>query len=237
MRRACVDAITQEGSFIAETRNNRLRCFVSCFCCLSLYFVTTLGSFFGSPNAVEYVARVLTSGPHYSLHLHRIGGPQMLSSQSKTIATATVILFRRFTAVSGFRPLSTQSTPVSTLATRNFLQPLVSQGSTEKPKSQCSTSQVGQERKSSLRRHLSSVGQNEEKVPQKASFSVPSMGTDPNDETMMTTKHHSEYEKWVRRLYATNMFHPVKLGLENMHLLHELLGSPMDDVSVQLIMR
>jgi dihydrofolate synthase/folylpolyglutamate synthase len=153
----------------------------------------------------------------------------MLSSQSKTIATATVLLFRRFTAVSGFRPLKTQSAAISTLTTRNFHQSLVSQGFTEKPKSQWSASQSGQERKSSLRRHLSSGGRDEEKIPQKASFSVPSMGTDPNDENTMTTKQYSEYEKWVRRLYATNMFHPVKLGLENMHLLHELLGSPMDD--------
>ena len=44
-------------------------------------------------------------------------------------------------------------------------------------------------------------------------------------------KKHTEYEKWVRRLYMTNMFHPVKMGLANMESLHRLLGYPMDDVS------
>ena len=39
---------------------------------------------------------------------------------------------------------------------------------------------------------------------------------------------YSEYELWVRRLYATNMFHPVKLGLANMERLHAALGNPMD---------
>lgn len=42
---------------------------------------------------------------------------------------------------------------------------------------------------------------------------------------------HSEYEKWVRRLYMTNMFHPVKMGLTNIQQLHDLVGNPMDDVS------
>lgn len=37
------------------------------------------------------------------------------------------------------------------------------------------------------------------------------------------------YERWVRRLYKTNLFHPVKLGLTNMEKLHAALGSPMDD--------
>lgn len=53
------------------------------------------------------------------------------------------------------------------------------------------------------------------------------MGTDDDD--TIATSDHTGYEKWIRRLYATNMFHPVKLGLENMHILHGLLGSPMDD--------
>jgi len=41
---------------------------------------------------------------------------------------------------------------------------------------------------------------------------------------------YSEYENWVRRLYQTNKFHPVKLGLENIERLHDLLGRPMDQV-------
>jgi hypothetical protein len=64
------------------------------------------------------------------------------------------------------------------------------------------------------------------------------MGTDQDDTTThaadgagnSSTPQYSGYEKWVRRLYATNMFHPVKLGLDNMRQLHQLLGSPMDDV-------
>ena len=43
---------------------------------------------------------------------------------------------------------------------------------------------------------------------------------------------HSDYEKWVRRLYMTNMFHPVKMGLTNIKKLHNLVGNPMDDVSI-----
>jgi dihydrofolate synthase / folylpolyglutamate synthase len=41
---------------------------------------------------------------------------------------------------------------------------------------------------------------------------------------------YSAYEIWVRRLYATNMFHPVKLGLTNIQELHALLGNPVDKV-------
>ena len=40
----------------------------------------------------------------------------------------------------------------------------------------------------------------------------------------------SEYEYWVRRLYETNLFHPVKMGLTNMEQLHSALGNPMDAV-------
>ena len=40
----------------------------------------------------------------------------------------------------------------------------------------------------------------------------------------------SNYERLVRKLYQTNLFNPVKLGLENMNKLHEILGSPMDQV-------
>jgi hypothetical protein len=46
----------------------------------------------------------------------------------------------------------------------------------------------------------------------------------------------SEYEHWVRRLYMTNMFHPVKLGLQNIQRIHDLLGRPMDDVRTRTIL-
>ena len=44
-------------------------------------------------------------------------------------------------------------------------------------------------------------------------------------------EEHSLYENLVRRLYMTNLFNPVKLGLENTIKLHEVLGSPMNNVS------
>lgn len=43
---------------------------------------------------------------------------------------------------------------------------------------------------------------------------------------------YTDYEKWVRRLYMTNMFHPVKMGLTNMKKLHDLMSNPMDDVRI-----
>ncbi len=48
-------------------------------------------------------------------------------------------------------------------------------------------------------------------------------------------KDWSSYEKLVRKLYMTNLFNPVKLGLENMHKLHEAFGSPMDQVRIPLL--
>jgi dihydrofolate synthase / folylpolyglutamate synthase len=42
----------------------------------------------------------------------------------------------------------------------------------------------------------------------------------------------SDYEVWVRRLYETNLFHPVKMGLDNIHTLHAALGRPMDRIPV-----
>ena len=48
----------------------------------------------------------------------------------------------------------------------------------------------------------------------------------------ITVRNYSEYEKWVRRLYMTNLFHPVKMGLTNMQQLHDIMGNPMDDVSI-----
>ena len=43
---------------------------------------------------------------------------------------------------------------------------------------------------------------------------------------------YTPYEQWVRRLYMTNLFHPVKLGLENSHALYHALGRPLDDIPV-----
>lgn len=58
-----------------------------------------------------------------------------------------------------------------------------------------------------------------------------SSSTDTTEVTSSSEQDRSEYENWVRKLYMTNMFNPVKLGLENIDRLHSLLGSPMDDVS------
>lgn len=46
---------------------------------------------------------------------------------------------------------------------------------------------------------------------------------------------YSLYEKCVRRLYLTNLFHPVKLGLQNIERLHNALGNPMDDPNLVLV--
>lgn len=43
------------------------------------------------------------------------------------------------------------------------------------------------------------------------------------------------YEKCVRRLYLTNLFHPVKLGLDNMEKLHEAIGNPMNSKDLVLV--
>ena len=40
------------------------------------------------------------------------------------------------------------------------------------------------------------------------------------------------YEQWVRRLYMTNLFHPVKLGLQNIHQLYDALEKPLDSIPV-----
>ena len=65
--------------------------------------------------------------------------------------------------------------------------------------------------------------------------SASSMGTNDGDENSTPSpsddRTYSDYEKWVRRLYMTNMFHPVKMGLTNMQHLHDIMGNPMDDVS------
>jgi dihydrofolate synthase / folylpolyglutamate synthase len=52
------------------------------------------------------------------------------------------------------------------------------------------------------------------------------IGIDPSD----SEQQHSLYEHWVRRLYLTNMFHPVKLGLENMQRLMDALQWPARDI-------
>ena len=67
-------------------------------------------------------------------------------------------------------------------------------------------------------------GATDDLPPSKGNQSVSGRGNNEQEQ-------HSLYEQWVRRLYMTNLFHPVKMGLTNMQRLHELLGNPMDDVS------
>jgi len=50
-----------------------------------------------------------------------------------------------------------------------------------------------------------------------------------------SSRSYTKYEQLVRRLYMTNLFHPVKLGLQNINRLHELLGCPMDNERVKVI--
>lgn len=51
---------------------------------------------------------------------------------------------------------------------------------------------------------------------------------DPDAAPPSSSSPHSTYEHWVRRLYMTNLFQPVKMGLDNIEKLHDLLGRPMD---------
>ena len=50
------------------------------------------------------------------------------------------------------------------------------------------------------------------------------------DDLQTRQPNWTDYETLVRKLYMTNLFNPVKLGLENMNRLHEALGNPMDKV-------
>jgi len=45
----------------------------------------------------------------------------------------------------------------------------------------------------------------------------------------------TKYEELVRKLYRTNWFNPVNLGLHNINRLHELLGHPMDREHLLLV--
>jgi len=154
----------------------------------------------------------------------------MRSTQSVRIATATVALFRQFNTVSSFRLFPVYSVvskgEVSAPAGLAPNRSLPLQASQTRFKSSTLLSYQFIPKKSLLRRYLSTFGENEDNNQEKSFFSVPEMGTGVGD---VGSVGYTEYEKWVRRLYATNMFHPVKLGLENMHLLHKLLGNPMDD--------
>ena len=212
-------ASTSAASITTTTRQYRLcLCFVSWFS----YFLLTCS---------------LSSGlGHYHLYSRRARTPQMRSGQSTTIATtATLVLFRRFRAISSFRfyPVTSVVTRREASAGRAFYHSSASQASQATSKSLLLLSYQSTERKSLLRRLSSSSEQHKDKdkYQKSSSFSVPAMGTGIDDDGAIATKNFTGYEKWVRRLYATNMFHPVKLGLENMYLLHKLLGNPMDDVS------
>lgn len=158
----------------------------------------------------------LSTGYHY----HQTGISHMRSAQSARIATATVALFRQFTPISGFRSFSKRSNRSLSRQSRK---------TTSKSFSVQPNKFIG--RKYTTQRYLSTSDETENQKRTNSSFAVPAMGTDTDNDGSIATTEYTGYEKWVRRLYATNMFHPVKLGLENMHLLHKLLGNPMDDVS------
>jgi dihydrofolate synthase/folylpolyglutamate synthase len=157
----------------------------------------------------------------------------MRSAQSARIASTTVALFNRFNTISSFRLFSVNSVvskgeafaPVGRAPNRS--SPLQTSQTAFKSFSLLSYQSI--DRNLLVRRHLSTSGEIEDKNQKSSSFSVPAMGTGIDNDGSIATNDYTGYEKWVRRLYATNMFHPVKLGLENMHLLHKLLGNPMDD--------
>lgn len=59
--------------------------------------------------------------------------------------------------------------------------------------------------------------------------------TDATNNGVKEEREWSNYEKLVRKLYMTNLFNPVKLGLENMDKLHKAIGSPMDKPNISVI--
>ena len=215
------------SSASSTTRQNHLRwSFVPLFYFLSLFLVSSVNYLPTNSQGNRPFSHSLSTGRY-----HRPTGIyHMRSAQSATrIATATVALFRRFNTVSSFRPLPIYpvfSKGGSSETTRPSHNRLLRSQSPQFTKESI-------DRKSILQRHLSTRGETEDKHQKSSSFAVPDMGTGVDNDGSNATSKYTGYEKWVRRLYATNMFHPVKLGLENMHLLHELLGSPMDDVSMR----
>jgi hypothetical protein len=182
-----------------------------------------------------------------------------VAQSTKIIATTSTILFRRFTvAFSSAGRAHYHSSSSSQQPSHRLTQP--SSISYQSLFYSLDTIKKKQGIESLLRRNLSSTTQQQQqhededagttststssspsntnidtKHPTKSSslskFSVPAMDTD----TTSNDVSYTGYERWVRRLYATNMFHPVKLGLDNMRLLHKLIGNPMDDVSYTYI--
>jgi len=58
------------------------------------------------------------------------------------------------------------------------------------------------------------------------------LNTVSNSNIAMEMEPKPSYDECVRRLYLTNMFHPMKVGLQNIVAIHEALGSPMNKVSI-----
>lgn len=158
-----------------------------------------------------------------------------VAAQSTVIATASMILFHGFTvAFSSVGRIYTQSLfsqiPLRSTTTRARFSNVI-----PVPVQSIFYPSVNSViRESFSRRNLFSSKQHEDKDATSSrsttavshKFSVPAMEVET---TTTDGIQYNDYERWVRRLYATNMFHPVKLGLENMRLLHKLLGNPMDD--------
>lgn len=182
-----------------------------------------------------------------------------VAQSTKIIATTSTILFRRFTVAFSSAGRSYYHSSSSSQQPSHRLTQPSSSISYQSLFYSLDTINKKQGIESLLRRNLSSTTQQQQhedededtgttststtntntnidtKHPTKSSslskFSVPAMDTD----TTSNDVSYTGYERWVRRLYATNMFHPVKLGLENMRLLHKLIGNPMDDVSYTYI--
>lgn len=136
--------------------------------------------------------------------------------RSARLATVTVALFRQIDTILGFRSFS-----------KGPQRLLSSQTTQTGYRSLSLLSCRSTDSKFTLQRQLSTSDETENPYGKSSSFSVPAMGTDLVEDG----SDYSLYERWVRRLYATNWYHPVKLGLQNMQQLDKLLGNPLDDVS------
>ena len=83
---------------------------------------------------------------------------------------------------------------------------------------------------------MNNQSNNNSNIKMNAPSSSQKQSISSNSTTSKEEKEWSDYERLVRKLYMTNLFNPVKLGLENMDRLHKILGSPMDKVNVLYVM-
>ena len=223
MRRLFTDKTSAQQtsrSAFAATGTTCLRLwFVTLLYCISLHLLPNSWPIRNCSYRDHSLPNILSPGSRH--RQTRVSYMRMAQSSARVATTTTLALFRRFNTISSF-----QLFPLPSVVTKSKAFSNTAPTPSLSPYNSIDKSPL-------LRCYLSSNSRETKDDHRRASFSVPAMGTGDDSDGSTIANNYTGYEKWVRRLYATNMFHPVKLGLENMHLLHELLGKPMDDVSVR----